>query len=176
VNIHYVCTHREARELVQGRDRFWVSNCGCREEMGECGRSRMDVCLAFAEEDGGTGSNYHEVNAEFVAGLFVEAEQKKLVTRPYRSGPELTVTGGICFCCDDCCGYFRDEDEECDPGVLIEQTDMGECDDCGNCVSVCYFNARVINGGGFRVDRNLCYGCGLCLDICPKNCIALVVR
>jgi hypothetical protein len=30
-HFHYVATLGEARELVDRFDKFWVSNCGCRE-------------------------------------------------------------------------------------------------------------------------------------------------
>jgi len=40
--LHYVCTHDEARRLIAAHDRFWVSNCGCRESRAACNRSRID--------------------------------------------------------------------------------------------------------------------------------------
>jgi hypothetical protein len=33
--MHYVCTHEKARQLVQTQQRFWVSNCGCRESRAD---------------------------------------------------------------------------------------------------------------------------------------------
>ena len=44
IPLHYVCTRDAARTMVDGLERFWLSNCGCREERGKCERSRMDVC------------------------------------------------------------------------------------------------------------------------------------
>jgi len=174
--IHYVCTRGEARKLADQHDRFWVSNCGCREGGPGCERSRMDVCLIFSEYDEGSGSGLHEVTRDFVEGIFTEAEEKLLVARPFRNPEDRTVTDGICFCCDDCCGYFRSDEYDCDKGRFIEQTDMETCTFCGVCEETCYFNARKMVDGELDVDPANCYGCGLCLDVCPEDCITMTER
>jgi ferredoxin len=174
--LHYVCTHDEARELVKHVDRFWVSNCGCREERGGCGRSRIDVCLMFTPEYSSSGSGMKEIAGEFIEGLFQEAAQKRLVTRPFRDFEKKEGTAGICFCCDDCCGYFVDDDEICDKGAKVEKTVAEACTDCGLCADVCYFKARTMESGRLAVDREKCYGCGLCVDVCPEDCVTMADR
>jgi len=57
-NQHYVCTLDEARRIIAAHDQFSVSNCGCREAKGVCGRSRMDVCLYFNPDFPPTGHLY----------------------------------------------------------------------------------------------------------------------
>jgi len=173
--MHYVCTRGEARELTKSITRFWVSNCGCREGRGGCNRSRLDVCLMFIEGDPGSGSGKKEVPPSGAEAIFQEAESKHLVTRPFRNEAR-TATDGICFCCDDCCGYFLNKDEACDKGRLIERTDMTRCTECGVCADVCYFGTRVTKQDRFEVLRDNCYGCGLCLDVCPEECIEMVSR
>ncbi len=172
--MHYVCTREQARELVQAHDIFWVSNCGCREEMS-CRHSRLDVCLIFISSDPGSGSGKKQVSRAFVEGIFQEAEARHLVTRPFRDTTR-RVTDGICFCCSECCGYFRDPTERCDPGSLIENTALDSCSQCGACTDVCFFGARQWVGGGLVLNREQCYGCGLCLDVCPERCIRMVER
>ena len=167
---HYVCTPQRARELVSERDRFWVSNCGCREGGGGCARSRMDLCLVFNNEFGGSGSNLHEVDRSFVEGILREAEVKRLVARPFR-GRDRTQTDGICFCCDDCCGYFLDPAERCDKGLLVEATAMDDCTHCGLCADVCHFHARRMEDRWLIVTLGNCFGCGVCADICPEYLI-----
>jgi len=175
--LHFVCTHDEAEELIQRHKEFWISNCGCREEKGKCHQSRKDICLDFSGTFGGTGSNYHRVDQDFVDDLLQEAHEKKLVTRPYRDFDTKTTTQGICFCCNDCCGYFLNQEELCDKGKYIEETDYDCCSDCGLCVDVCYFKARKINDkGNLEIDRDECYGCGLCFQICPVECIEMIKR
>ena len=170
---HYVCTQQRARKLVSERDHFWVSNCGCREQRGGCARSRTDVCLVFNHEFGGSGSNLHEVDRPSVEGILREADDKRLVARPFRS-QDRTQTDGICFCCDDCCGYFLNPAETCDRGQLAEATAMADCTHCGLCADVCHFQARRMEDGLLVVAHDNCYGCGLCVDICPEDCIRMM--
>jgi Pyruvate/2-oxoacid:ferredoxin oxidoreductase delta subunit len=173
--MHYVCTLQEAEALVRSHDRFWVSNCGCREDRGRCARSRIDVCLMFTEENQGSGSGTHSVTRKDVSDILKEARTKRLVSRPFRNEAR-TTTDGICFCCDDCCGYFLDPKEICDRGALIEMTDMELCTHCGVCADVCHFEARKIQDGRLVIQRENCYGCGLCVDICPEECVEMVER
>lgn len=172
LHFHYVATHGEAAEHIAAHDRFWVSDCGCRED---CKRSRIDVCLFFAPEMGGTGGNFHEVDRAFAAGILKEAEEKRLVARPFRYEDDKSRTQGICFCCDDCCYYFT-QGGTCDPGAFVETTAMAACTHCGGCEPACYFHARLMKEGELRVARDKCFGCGLCVDVCPEKCIAMTAR
>ncbi|MGB8658232.1 MAG: 4Fe-4S binding protein [Candidatus Zixiibacteriota bacterium] len=176
--MHYVCAANEAKELVSRHDRFWVENCGCRERHeGGCARSRTDLCLVFGSNvEASSGSGRKEISRAEVDEIFREAKTKRLVTRPFRNQKDKTQTEGVCFCCDDCCGYFLDPTERCDKGIHIEKTVMDECTHCGECAEVCYFKARKMKDGELTVNRGECYGCGLCMDACPENCIQLVRR
>jgi len=172
---HYVCTLESARKLAESHNRFWVTNCGCRERKGKCDRSLTDVCLVFNEAFLGSGTERKEVVLADVQEILHEAREKHLVSRPFRDETKTSVDG-ICFCCDDCCYYFLNPQERCDKGELMERTDMPACNDCGECVDVCYFKARSTEGGGLAVDSAKCYGCGLCVDVCPEGCVRLVAR
>jgi Pyruvate/2-oxoacid:ferredoxin oxidoreductase delta subunit len=174
LNIHYVCTQEQARKLAKPVKRFWVSNCGCREERGgKCTRSRIDVCLYFRGDAGSSGTGLKEINRAGADAIFKEAKDKHLVARPFRNDKNPKIADGICFCCDDCCGYFLDPKEKCDKGNLVETTDMAQCTQCGVCADVCFFKARTMETDGLAVNRDKCYGCGLCADICPMKCIQL---
>jgi Na+-translocating ferredoxin:NAD+ oxidoreductase RNF subunit RnfB len=169
----------QARAIVDEKERFWISNCGCREEGAGCARSRIDLCLQFRDDiPGGGGSGLHEVSRSDVDEVLKEAQERRLVARPYRNEQNRRETDGICFCCDDCCWYFvrEEEEEECDKGSLIETTERDACRDCASCVGGCYFNARKIENGRLVLDRDECYGCGLCVDLCPEECIQMVQR
>jgi ferredoxin len=173
---HYVSTHEEARKLLQGHSQFWVSNCGCREQKGQCSRSRMDLCLMFRGDLEASGSGLKEISRDGVEAIFQEAREKHLVVRPYRNEENPAETDGMCFCCDDCCGYFLDPSERSGKGAQIERTDMELCIHCGECVDVCYFGARRMADGELVVERASCYGCGLCVDVCPEECVEMVPR
>jgi len=174
---HYVCTLGEAREIVARQERFWVSNCGCREERGQCDRSRMDLCLMFRDDFPSGGTGLHEATRGEVEAILQETESKHLVSRPFRNEQDRSLIDGICFCCDDCCGYFLHPDENiCDRGRFIEETDLDACTGCGDCAAVCYFGVRMMDEGGLLIQRENCYGCGLCADVCPAVCVSMAER
>jgi Pyruvate/2-oxoacid:ferredoxin oxidoreductase delta subunit len=172
--MHYVCTRDEAGELIASARDYWVSNCGCREGRGTCSRSRHDVCLMFADA-GASGTGKRRIDRETAEGILDEARSCGLVARPFRDESR-TATEGICFCCDDCCGYFLDPTEKCEKGALIERTAREACTDCGLCVDVCHFGARRMASGSLGVRSEQCYGCGLCADACPEECVNMVAR
>jgi NAD-dependent dihydropyrimidine dehydrogenase PreA subunit len=177
IPLHYVCTRERARKIIDSHSGFWVSNCGCRESRGQCNRSRIDVCLQFQETTAAGDSGLREISRAEVEGILTEAEAKHLVTRPFRNQEDMTETDGICFCCDDCCGYFLDPGGyTCDKGDLIQRTDADRCANCGLCTEVCYFGARKLEGDKLTTKKEECYGCGLCTDVCPEGCIEMVSR
>ncbi len=173
--MHIVATHEEARALVDGASFFAVSNCGCRESRGGCARSKPDMCLMLVDREP-SGSGKRTIGRDEVLAHLAYAHEHRLVARPYRDDATRTRVEGICFCCDDCCGYFRDMTEACERGSQIEHTNLAACDDCGSCADVCHFGARTLPGGRLKLDREACFGCGLCVEVCPTSCIKMLAR
>jgi len=176
VPIHYVCTRKEALDITNNHNQFWVSNCGCREAKKKCNRSRHDVCLFFYKDIASPETVLKNLSQKEVEDIFKEAEEKHLVFRPFRNPKNMTENAGICFCCDDCCCYFLDPNERSDKGCFIEKTNTDNCITCGKCADLCYFNAREMNEAELLIDRSKCYGCGLCADVCQENCIEMIDR
>jgi ferredoxin len=176
LHMHYVCTHIEAETLINSHSHFWVSNCGCREQKGGCGRSRIDVCLMFKGDAGSSGSGLKSIAPPQARAILTEAKNKMLVARPFRNMANMSETEGICFCCDDCCGYFLDKNEICDKGQQIELTHNNSCSNCGECIEVCHFEARYFENKQIVINRDRCYGCGLCAGVCPEVCIDIIPR
>jgi ferredoxin len=166
-NMHYVTTHQQAKELALRFTQWSVSDCGCRLGNPEgCKKSPTDVCLVFSNEGfGSTETNKRILDRKGLDDLFELAKNSKLVARPFRDFETRSVDSGICFCCDDCCGYFLSADEPCDKGTMIESTSE-ECVHCGGCIDICYFKSRQMVDGQLVVDKERCYGCGLCVDEC----------
>jgi NAD-dependent dihydropyrimidine dehydrogenase PreA subunit len=130
----------------------------------------------FRDDVGASGSGLREISSEEVSDILLEAQEKHLVPRPFRNQSDKTRADGICFCCDDCCGYFLSPEEVCDKGSQIEVTDLDRCTACGTCVDVCYFDARSLDDGKLMIVQDNCYGCGLCVDVCPEGCIDMAAR
>jgi len=178
LGMHFVCTHDEAKTLIDNNDTFWISDCGCRKEKNGCSRSRIDVCLGFREGTTSTDSGLRQASMADALALLKEAQEKKLVTRPFRNKDRTEVVG-ICFCCDCCCGYVVDPAQDeyvCDKGKYIEDTDLDSCTHCGDCVDVCYFQAREMKDDRLVISRQNCSGCGLCSDVCPESVIRMWKR
>ncbi len=176
VPLHYVCTYNEAEHLIAANSAFWVCNCSCREGRGGCRRSRLDLCLMFRGDIQTSGSGLKKITRQEAMALVEEAVRCRLVARPFRDEKGRSITEGICFCCDDCCGYFLNREEICDEGALIEKTDLEMCTLCGDCLDVCYFGARVMENGNLHIIRQNCFGCGLCAVACPEKCIEMTER
>lgn len=174
--MHFVCTAEKAAELVAAHHDFYIDKCGCREGQGRpCARSPHDVCLAFWRGEVQKPEWAEKADRTRAEGLLALARERRLVYRPWRSETAPSGIGGLCLCCDDCCGYFN-EDYQSDPGECREQTDWDTCTHCGACVAACYFRARTLESGELKVAAERCFGCGLCRDVCPENCIEMVAR
>ena len=173
---HFVCTSSEALQIIARHGRYWVSDCYCRAHGPGCRRSRMDVCLQFKPATAASAAGRHEISSREVQSILDEARTKGLVARPFRDPLVADGIEGICFCCDDCCSYFRRPGEVCDRGASIESTDFEACTVCGACVPACYFGARAIAGDRLVIDAGRCYGCGLCVASCPEGAIAMTPR
>ncbi|HTY92233.1 MAG TPA: hypothetical protein VMC84_13740 [Methanocella sp.] len=68
-----------------------------------------------------SGALHFVCTLDKVDAILNEAKEKHLVPRPYRN--EKGRLDWICFCCDDCCGYFRGLHDPCEKGSVIESTD-----------------------------------------------------
>lgn len=47
------------------------------------------------------------------------------------------------------------------------------CNNCGECLNVCRFNAIKKSKGRVVIDSSLCEGCSYCTYVCPKHAISL---
>ena len=58
-------------------------------------------------------------------------------------------------------------------GHYISTTDASKCDGCGDCISVCQFNARTMDKDDIPVVNTNCHGCGVCQTKCEPGAIFL---
>lgn len=73
-------------------------------------------------------------------------------------------------------GRRRLEEHEFEGGA-VARIDLMRCAGCGDCRSVCRFNAvRRAEGWGFEIDALACEGCAACYYACPYHAVELVSR
>lgn len=60
--------------------------------------------------------------------------------------------------------------------AIIDQDKCKGVEECGKCIDLCNFDARVIdsNNGKIKIIREKCLGCALCLHHCPGRANRLV--
>ncbi len=56
---------------------------------------------------------------------------------------------------------------------LLAQIDLEKCTSCGECLSVCRFNAVIIQNGVYGIDAIKCEGCKVCEHVCPEDAITM---
>ncbi|MBD3187576.1 hypothetical protein GF325_12150, partial [Candidatus Bathyarchaeota archaeon] len=84
----------------------------------------------------------------------------------------------ICACHPDYCLTLSNMKKWGFPAVVkadfVSTWNESQCEDCGTCVSRCYFGA-IIQGdqGGIEHDASKCVGCGLCVTTCPSGAFKL---
>ena len=60
--------------------------------------------------------------------------------------------------------------------AIIDQDKCKGVKECGKCIDLCNFDARVVDptNGKIKIIREKCYGCALCLHHCPGHANRLV--
>lgn len=127
----------------------------------------------------------------FRDGIFISLERGKQLLRDLdASGAVHTMFGGcakwvdgsvsvsICNCRRGICvpltlALDYDAFELYPPhnkAIIDPQKCRGQ-NDCGKCLDVCQFDARIVDpqSGKIQVLENKCYGCGLCATHCPEG-------
>ena len=59
--------------------------------------------------------------------------------------------------------------------AIIDQEKCKGIEQCGSCLDVCNFEARVVDksNGKIKIINDKCYGCGLCAHHCPEGANAI---
>jgi electron transport complex protein RnfB len=170
---HQIWTMGDVKAAIPKQKKYWISNCGCREEKGKKCKHGLHTCLGFDPEYTSTKSALSEADRAEVDKLIAFAEKEHLVPRPWVSDKgEIKAS---CFCCPCCCYYITTGKDNVH-GKMIEKTDMGVCTSCGACVEYCYFGARALKDGELKVDSKKCMGCGVCVATCPTEAIVMEKR
>jgi Pyruvate/2-oxoacid:ferredoxin oxidoreductase delta subunit len=89
--------------------------------------------------------------------------------------------GLVCSCCACCCHTLgslvrNGIHAQILTSKYIAVNDSEKCDDCGDCVDRCVFQARNMVDGKLVYGNVVCHGCGLCVSTCNAGAISLVNR
>jgi ferredoxin len=188
VNIDLWAQHRvydlsEIKEILEKSQRIAVQDCGCRTRLDNCDSPR-EVCFSinyYADEVLDTGEyGSKEITIEEALDVLRRSHEVGLVHMAYTmKGDDVPFL--ICSCCPCCCHTLgslvrNGIHTEILTSKYIALDDPALCNDCGDCVERCVFQARKMVDGRLELDSSKCFGCGLCVSKCPTDTITLTPR
>lgn len=162
----------DARDLAAGRLDF------CRQTP-----LNVDIQIAKCGEKFGELPDYRFIDKKQLLELEKECFNMGLVANVYMM---MGGEAGICHCSGQTCVPFMANEAiggkttVIKKGAYLPRVDKQKCDGSGQCLQVCHFSARKLNGKNGSsvsfVDPGNCYGCGLCAEVCPNDAIEMVPR
>lgn len=172
------------KDIIHSAKKHAVMNCFCRMNLQNC-NFQLEVCLSL---DVYATKLVKDGKAKFIS----VAEAEKIVLETHEKGlvhfalhrpgePEQNIQI-ICSCCSCCCHAFQglllmNMKGLVKPSKYISTHDQEKCIGCGECSSLCHFEARTLDQGGILAYNVLkCFGCGLCITQCPQDAIKMIRR
>jgi len=180
---HSVYDLSEIKEILKKSDRYAVQSCGCKDAYENCDSPR-EVCLSinfYADEVLKTGEGgSREISLEEALEVLRISHEAGLVHMAYTmKGDDVPFL--ICSCCPCCCHTLgslvrNGIHTEILTSKYIAEDNASLCNDCGDCVERCAFQARDMVDGSLVYNSSKCFGCGLCVSKCPTGAITLIPR
>lgn len=162
-----------------------VGSCRCRLATRACDcpiktditvKTGAVIYKSFFPED------YEVISKEEAKKLVETLNEKGLVPMVYA----FCIAGGafvsfvICNCCPHSCipilAQTATRLHVYDPGDYVAYVNEEKCIGCGDCISICPFNARSLVNGKAKVNYLACYGCGVCVYHCKGKATIMVKR
>lgn len=168
----------EAIQLVSRIGTVYLRDCPCRAQMQICSKDKWEVCLLFE----------HAPEEELLEARLISTEEAIRVIRATTARGDIHqlfyFADGerpyeLCNCCTCCCYPLREEKEKGNHyqdqlrSGYIAMTDASLCNECGQCIASCFFEARQLEIDGVHLIEDLCFGCGRCIPGCPEGAIRL---
>ena len=180
-NLEPVLPYRRAKDIVlQNPDHLVVLDCPCRSVRTDpC--YPLDVCLIVGEPFASFVLDHQPeharaVDLEEAVRILKEEHERGHVHHAFFKDAMLDRFYAICNCCTCCCGAMQAQRQGtmmlASSGYLARKDDQ-RCQNCGQCVEVCPFQALSWQGERVRIDEEVCLGCGICVDQCCEGALAL---
>ena len=176
----WVLPTNQVLEILKNMESIAVQKCECRTHYKRCDNP-LEVCLLFnsvAEAFVKYGKARH-VNIEEASEIIKIANNSGLVHLSLYM-PDHQIFA-LCSCCSCCCHdlqivkkYNRQDLMVWSDYIAI--TDETTCVNCGECIDVCIFEARLFEGSKLSFDASKCFGCGVCVTHCPIEAITMEKR
>ncbi len=175
--------------IFQDPEYLVVMDCPCKKSLG-APADTINSCIVVGS---GTGKFWMDSCKKYNPRKINQSEALEIVKR-FRSMGYITqaffkvATGGstgvICNCHPDTCVSLKASNitRKIDKNTTMNaksgysvKHDSNKCTSCGNCVSVCHFNAIEIKPDGRIYHKDECMGCELCVEACPNGALSLYV-
>lgn len=171
--------YEEATEIVKRAQKIALGQCQCRFSVRKCD-APLDVCILL--------DNWADFLTDRKLARLIDVEEAiDALKRAEKAGLVHTTTNTktpvpyICNCCSCCCFMLRGVTELGHKSLassrFIASVNQDGCIGCGECVSMCKFNAVEIGDENVAsVSLENCVGCGLCTSVCSEGAISMIQR
>ena len=180
--LEHIIPYPIARDIVlHNPDHIAVLECPCRSAR-EHPCLPLDVCLIIGEPFASFVTEHHPEKARRItpqeAVEILQAEDARgHVHHAFFKDAMLNRFYAICNCCACCCGAMQAQ-RHGTPMLIssgyVAKVDQVVCQGCGECESVCQFEAISVPAETAQVDEAACMGCGVCVEHCPNEVLSLV--
>jgi Pyruvate/2-oxoacid:ferredoxin oxidoreductase delta subunit len=181
-NLEQVIPYKHAKDLIlRSPDSIVAYECMCRARKENPCRP-TDVCLVVGEPFAGAiafiqHKKARKISREEAINILEEEDKRGHVHTAYFKDVMLNRFFAICNCCTCCCAGMKAVKEHNIPmiaasGYVSQISD--ECIGCGDCVTICPFEAIELGQEKTRIISERCFGCGICESRCSVQAISLV--
>jgi len=180
-DLEQVIPYQKARAIImKNPDHIVALECPCRSvKQNPC--LPLDVCLVIGEPFASFIAAHHPERSRWLsqneAVEILKAEQARgHVSHAFFKDAMLERFYAICNCCRCCCGAMnahRNGTPMLASSGYVAHVDEDLCIGCGECETVCQFEAISTGGGYSVIDSQACMGCGVCEAHCDQGAIHL---
>ncbi|MFW9967383.1 MAG: ATP-binding protein [Candidatus Thorarchaeota archaeon] len=181
--VQAVSPTEEILNVVRRVSALAIGYCYCRSTHKNCD-SEVWTCIHV-----GTAESLSELaermpiksaTLEEVEELIIRSNERGLVHQ-LLTAPSPDYFYVICNCCPCCCVMLRSAVNYGMTQAVLASNFLAEqiedkCNNCGQCISRCHFNARYMDSSTLVFVTEKCVGCGLCVSSCELGAIKMSRR